>query len=218
MNARVDRLRELLEEPLLVTSAVNVRYLIGFRSSNAALLVERDDLRLFTDFRYAEGARAVGDVEVVETSRNLLADLGERLRGRIAFEADAVTYAGFEALRAHDLDVVPRWRLVERLRAVKDAEEIEAIRRAAAIADRAFERLASEPFVGRRERELAWRMEQLLREEGAEETSFPVVVATGPNGALPHTEPGDGVVEDGHAIVVDAGCTVTGYCSDCTRT
>ena len=218
MSSGIDRLRELLEEPLLVTSAVNLRYLTGFRSTNAALLVEPDKLRLFTDFRYAESARAVDGVDVVETSRNLLADLGERLSGRIAFEADAVTYAGFEALRAHGLDVVPRWRLVERLRAVKDEREVDAIRRAAAIADRAFERLASEPFVGRRERDLAWRMEQLLREEGAEETSFPVVVATGANGALPHTEPGDRVVESGHAIVVDAGCTVAGYCSDCTRT
>ena len=218
MTDRIDRLRGLLEEPLLVTSAVNVRYLTGFRSTNAALLVEPERLRLFTDFRYAEAARAVAGVEVVETSRNLLAGIGELLSGRIAFEADGVTYAGFEALRAHGLEVVPRWRLVEGLRAVKDETELTAIRRAVAIGDRAFERLASEPFVGRRERDLAWQMEQLLHEDGAEGTSFPLVVAAGANGAVPHTQPGDRVVEPGDAIVVDAGCMFSGYCSDCTRT
>jgi Xaa-Pro aminopeptidase len=218
MSRRVQRLREGLEEPLLVTSPVNVRYLTGLRSTNAALLVEPERVRLFTDFRYAEAGRALEGVELVETPRNLFVGIAERLSGRIAFEPDAITYSQVEALRAGGLELIPRRGLVERLRAVKEEDELDAVRRAAASGDRAFRRLAGERFTGRSERELAWRMEQLLREEGGHATSFPVVVAAGPNGALPHTTPGDRVVEAGELVVVDAGCVVDGYCSDCTRT
>jgi Xaa-Pro aminopeptidase len=218
VNDRIERLRAELDEPLLVTSPVNVRYLTGFRSTNAALLVEPERLRLFTDFRYAEKARSLAGLEVVETSRNLLASIAGKLDGRVAFEADTVTYAGYEALAAGDAELVPRRRAVERLRAIKDDDELDAIRRAAATGDRAFARLAEERFTGRTERELVWRMEQLLHEEGAETTAFPVVVAAGPTGASPHADPGDRVVEPGETVVVDAGAVVDGYCSDCTRT
>src|SRR3954466_9033099 len=101
--SRVDNLRASLEEPLLVTNAVNVRYLVGFSSSNAALFVEPERVRLFTDFRYAEMARAVEGVEFVETRRSLVAALAELLEGPVGFEADAVSYASWEVLRAGGL-------------------------------------------------------------------------------------------------------------------
>ena len=88
MSDRIERLRELLEEPLLVTNLVNVRYLTGFDSSNAALLVEPDRARLFTDFRYIEEARAVEGVETVKTKRSLIGWLADDLSGRIGFEAE----------------------------------------------------------------------------------------------------------------------------------
>ncbi|HVM17136.1 MAG TPA: Xaa-Pro peptidase family protein [Gaiellaceae bacterium] len=218
MTPRVERLRALLEEPLLVTNGTNVRYLTGFVSSNAAVLVEPDRVQLFSDFRYAEQGRRVEDVEFVEVGRNLLAQLAERLSGRIGFEAGALTYAAYETLRGGGLDLVPRHGLVEQLRAVKDESEVEAIRRSTAITNRAFARLAQERFSGRTERELAWTMERLLREEGADSVAFPVIVAAGPTGASPHTEPGDRRVEPGDTVVVDAGARVAGYQSDCTRT
>lgn len=218
MSARIERLRERLEEPLLVTNAENVRYLTGFASSNAALLVEAERVRLFSDFRYAESGRAVPGVEFVETKRSLVADLAERLEGRIGFESDDVTYAGYETLRGGGLELVPRQGLVEELRAVKDERELETIRRAAAITNEAFARLARERFVGRTERDLAWRIEELSHELGAEKSAFPAIVAAGPNGARPHTQPGDRTIEPGQTVVIDAGCVVEGYCSDCTRT
>jgi Xaa-Pro aminopeptidase len=218
VNGRVDRLRAALEEPLLVTNVVNVRYLTGLRSSNAALLVEPDRLRLFADFRYAEAARSVAGVEFVETSRNLVGSLAELLTGRVAFEAHDLTYSGYDTLRRGGLELVPAQGVVERLRRVKDESELEAVKRAAAVGDRAFEQLAEERFVGLTERELAWRMESLLHDAGAEGLSFPVIVAAGPNGANPHTEPGDRAIESGELVVIDAGCVVGGYCSDCTRT
>jgi Xaa-Pro aminopeptidase len=218
VNGRIDRLREGLDEPFLVTNGDNVRYLAGFASSNAALLVERERVRLFTDFRYAEAARAVEGVEFVETKRSLLADLAELLEGRIAFEADDLRYSGHETLAGGGLDLVPRRNVVEVLRAVKDEDELGAIRRAARITNEAYARLSEEPFVGRTERELAWRLEELFHDLGADRIAFAIIVAAGPNGARPHADPGDRTIERGVTVVVDAGCVVDGYSSDCTRT
>jgi Xaa-Pro aminopeptidase len=218
MNERIERLRKKLDDPFLVTDAANVRYLSGFQSTNAALFVEDGAVRLFADFRYAEAGRKVPGVEFVETKRNVLAELAELLSGRVVFEASALTYAGYETLAGGGLDLLPTRGLVEGLRAVKDEKELEAIRGAAAIGDAAFARLAEERFVGRTERELAWRMEELLHEEGAHGLSFPVVVAAGPTGAAPHAKPGDRPIAAGETVVVDSGAVLDGYCSDCTRT
>jgi Xaa-Pro aminopeptidase len=218
VNPRVERLRERLDEPLLVSTGANVRYLTGFSSSNAALLVEQDRLRLFSDFRYSDAARAVEGVEYVETRRNLYASLSELLSGRIGFEANDLTYAQFEALGGGGLELVPRRGLVEALRAIKEAGELEAIRAAAAITSEAFERFAAERFTGRTERDLAWRLEQLFHELGAGGPAFETIVAGGANGARPHSRPGDRVLEPGETVVIDAGARVDGYCADCTRT
>jgi Xaa-Pro aminopeptidase len=218
VNDRVDRLRASLEEPLLVSAPANVRYLSGFLSSNAALLVEPERVRLFTDFRYAEAARAIEGVEVELMKRNLYANLAEVLSGSIGFEASAVTYASWEILAAGPAELVPRNGLVEASRAVKDEGELRSIRAAAGITNRMYEQLAKEQFVGRSERDLAWRIEMLFQELGAEDVAFPPVVAAGPNGAKPHADPGDTVIGPGQTVVVDASCMVDGYCSDCTRT
>jgi Xaa-Pro aminopeptidase len=215
---RVERLREKLEEPLLVSDPANVRYLSGLASSNAALLVEPERVRLFTDFRYAEGGRAVGGAEFVETKRDLFLSLAEELSGRVGFEATSVTYERHARLHAAGIELVPTYGVVEELRAVKDDDELEALRRAAAITSEALAAFAEERFIGRTERELAWRMEQLQRDLGGDATAFPVVVASGPNGAKPHTTPGDRAVEAAETVIVDAGCIVDGYASDCTRT
>jgi len=218
MNDRVERLRAKLEEPLLVSDPVNVRYLCGLDSSNAALVVEPERVRLFTDFRYAESARAVEGVEFVETKRDLFQSLAEGLTGRIGFEATSITYERHARLHAGGLELVPTYGAVEELRALKDDGELEALRRASEITSEAIERFAEEDFIGRTERELAWRMEQLQREIGGEAMSFSAVVASGPNSAKPHTTPGDREVQAGEIVLVDTGCIVDGYCSDCTRT
>jgi len=218
VTSRIDNLRVTLEEPLLVTHGQNVRYLTGFSSSNAALLVEPERVRLFTDFRYVDAARAVEGVELVETKRSLVAALAELLEGRIGFEADAVSYASWETLRGGGLDLVPRRGLVEALRAVKDDGELDTIRRAGEITSRAYERFAEERFVGRTERELAWRLDALFHEFGAHAPAFETIVASGPNSARPHARPTDRELQAGETVVIDAGAQVEGYCADCTRT
>jgi Xaa-Pro aminopeptidase len=215
---RTERLRTILEEPLLVSDGVNVRYLTGFDSSNAALLVETDRVRLFSDFRYAEAARGVEGVEFVETKRSLFVSLAELLEGRVGFEADDVTYSSWETLSAGGLELVPRRGIVEALRAVKDQRELDAIRRAGAITSEAYARFADEPFIGRTERKLAWRLEELFHELGADAPAFETIVASGENSARPHARPTDREVGAGETVVIDAGVIVDGYCSDCTRT
>lgn len=217
MSSRIARLRERLEEPLLVTNLVNIRYLCGFDSSNAALFVEQDRVRLFTDFRYIESARAIPEVEAVQTKRALVAELADTLSGRVGFET-ILPFAQYETLRAGGIDLVPRSGLVESLRAVKDEGELELIRRACAITDRAFERLLDVPFVGRTERDVSWDLGQIFHEEGAEAPAFEFIVGSGPTGSHPHARAGDRKIGAGELVVIDFGCMIEGYSSDCTRT
>jgi len=215
---RLERLQAELERPLLVTSEANIRYLSGFHSSNAALLVEQKRVRLCTDSRYTAAARLVPEVEVVDIGRDLYAGLAELLAGEVSFEAEAVTVAAFEKLRSSGASPVAADGRVEELRAVKDTGELELIGRAAELTNEAYRRLASEPFRGRREVDLAWRMRELFHQLGAEEEAFSTIVASGTNGAFPHAEPGERIVQEGDLVVVDAGAKLGGYCADCTRT
>jgi Xaa-Pro aminopeptidase len=217
-DSRLDRLRGLLEEPLLVSTATNVFYLTGFESSNSAVLVEPDRARLFTDFRYAERAREVEGVEFEQTERHIYTDLRGRLPERVGFEAAAVSYSDYALLAAAGVELVPRYGLVESLRAVKEREELEAIRRAAQITDRAYERLAAERLGGRTEKELVWRMNELFHELGADGEAFATDIASGPTAASPHAIPSDRVVQEGELLLVDCGARLDGYMSDCTRT
>jgi Xaa-Pro aminopeptidase len=219
---RLARLRERLEEPLLVTTPANVRWLTGLESSNAAVLVEPHEATLFADFRYASAAHSVLErgegIDFVETRRALLRDLSGRLDGRIGFEASHVSYAGWETLRAGGAELAPTYDVVEGLRAVKSPDELDAIRRATAIADQALQELLDEPWLGRTDRELALRLEQLMVMRGGEGAAFDSIVGAGPVGANPHGRPEGVVLEPGALVVVDWGCIVDGYCSDCTRT
>ena len=218
MNERIVRLRESLEEPLLVTNPTNVRYLTGFQSSNTVLLVDGERVQLFTDFRYLEAARAVEGVEVVPTKRAILADLAGRLSGPIGVEAATLAYAQVETLRGGGLEIVPRIGLVERLRAVKDARELDSIRHACRITDRVYERLSDVRFIGRTERDVSWDLTRLFHEEGGDGLAFESIVGSGPTGSRPHARAGDREIGRGELVVIDAGCTVGGYASDYTRT
>jgi Xaa-Pro aminopeptidase len=150
--------------------------------------------------------------------RTLMADLGERLSGRIQFEADVLPYREWERLTGGSAELVPTTGIVDTLRAVKDEEEVAKLQRASRIADRGLEALTADTWVGRTEREIAWRLRELLHAHGADEQSFDTIVASGPNGALPHAHPTDRIVEKGELVTLDWGVRVDGYYSDCTRT
>lgn len=218
MNDRVPRLQETLEQPLLVTDPTNVRYLVGFESSNCALIVERGRIRLLTDFRYIESARAVEGVEVVQTKRDTIGEIGELLSGQSVSFEPVLPYALYERLRSAGVELTPTDGRIERMRAVKDEGELATIRQACAITDRAYERLAQVQFTGRTERDVAWDLFLIFHEEGADAPAFEFIVGAGPTGAMPHARAGDRVIGSGELVVIDAGCTVDGYASDYTRT
>jgi Xaa-Pro aminopeptidase len=224
VSARIERLRGAFESlqaaSFLVTNPINVRYLTGFESSNSFVLVRRDRVLLFTDGRYIEAARALEGVETILVDREFKPGLASALPDvaelPMAVEADHLTYARYEVLCG--LDIAPTVGTIQGLRAVKEPEELEEIRRAARILNVAYERLAGESLIGRREAEVAWWIEQTMREEGADALAFDIAVASGPNSALPHHHAGQRRIEAGETVVVDAGAKVDGYCSDCTRT
>ena len=234
VTTRLRKLREALPgsevDAVLISSAENRRYLSGFAGSAGYLLISEDVAVLATDFRYVEQAgRQSPDFCVVRTSSGLdwftelAAEHGLR---RVGFESRDVTYSLHAALRdAIDEmeqpdrpELVPTEGIVERLRAVKEPDELELIARAVELADQAFDSVAPGIVPGMSESQVAWDLERSMREAGADGLSFDIIVGSGLNGALPHHRAGERIIEDGDPIVIDMGASYEGYCSDLTRT
>jgi Xaa-Pro aminopeptidase len=225
MRGRGDKLEQALQgrqlDRYLVTDLTNVRYLTGFTGTNGACICG-PGVRLFlTDFRYTE--RAAAEVEGWETltlTADWLGGIAERLEGKTGFEDDQMavrTLAKLKEKLGERTEAVAAGGEVEKLRRVKDAGELEAIREASKLADDAWRWAIERGFKGRTERDVALALEARIRELGGE-PSFPAIVAAGPNGALPHAEPGERVIGDGELVVFDMGAKLDGYCSDGTRT
>jgi Xaa-Pro aminopeptidase len=224
--ARADRLVERLGEreldALLVTNLVNVRYLSGFTGTNGLCVIGPGQRLFLTDFRYVERAqREVPDFDRLRGKQDLLGDAVERLSGRVGFEDQHMSVRQHKRLAEivpEGVELVPAGGIVEDLRAVKEPGEVEAMRQAAALADEMYEYICARGLLGRSEREVAVDVEREMRDRGAEDPSFPSIVAGGPNGALPHATPGADKIEPNTLVIVDMGCRLDGYCSDCTRT
>jgi Xaa-Pro aminopeptidase len=225
LTARADRLLDLLGEReldcLLVTNLVNVRYLTGFTGTNGACIVTPQERLFVTDFRYVEQAQdQVRGFELVKGERDLLGQLAGLLGGRAGFDDAHVTVRVHWKLLesvAEGVELVEAAGLVERLREIKDEDELRRIAAAAELADEVYELLRERGAIGRRESDVARELEQELRERGAE-PAFQAIVASGPHGALPHAVPRDAAIEPGTMMIVDMGAKLDGYCSDCTRT
>jgi Xaa-Pro aminopeptidase len=209
----------------LITAQANVRYLAGLVSSNAALLLPADGAAvLATDSRYAEAAeRDCPDLEIA-SERDIEAALAQRAAARgygtLAFEAQEMTverHAALTALAAGPR-LVPLGHVVESLRMVKDEAEIALLTRACAITAEAFDEILSAVVPGRTERDLAVLLERIMVDLGAEAPAFSTIVASGPNGAIPHHSPGSRAFEPGDLVTVDCGARYGGYHADMTRT
>lgn len=234
MSKRLQRLREKLAEneldAILVSNAENRRYLSGFAGSAGYLLISQQQAILATDFRYVEqAAHQAPEFRVERTASGLdwFPRLAAQLEARrIGFESQDMTVATHSAFRkaideAQDgfrPELVPTTNLVDRLRAVKDPEELRLLAKAVEIADEAFERVAPTIEPGMTERQVAWDLEKTMRELGADSLSFDIIVGAGPNGALPHHRADDTIIRRGDPVVIDMGARYQGYCSDLTRT
>jgi Xaa-Pro aminopeptidase len=230
---RIGRLRERFDaaeiDALLVTKRENVRYLSGFTGSAGVLLVTRAGALFVTDGRYTErskeelgaaGVDAAIEIGLTASKQNELL-LGAVDKGaRLGLEDQTVTWAQQRDYAAAfaGVELIPAGAIVEALRRVKDAGEIDRIRRACAIADDAFAALLPRLAEGLTEQQFALELEFAMRERGASGNSFDPIIASGPNGAKPHHMPSDRVIERNEMVVCDFGCIVEGYCSDMTRT
>jgi Xaa-Pro aminopeptidase len=227
--ARVQRLEELVREreldALLITDLINVRWATGFTGSAGAAAIGPGVRVFVTDFRYlTQSADQVPGFHREIARSDLLAGVAATLPDgpvRLGFddaEMSVKAHAHLAELVGPDVTLVAAGGLVEELRAVKDAGEIEKIRAAAQLADAALEVVLARGLVGRTEREVALDIEIEQRRLGAEGASFPPIVAFGAHGALPHASPRDEVIPEGTLVTIDWGCQLDGYCSDCTRT
>ena len=232
--ARRDALRAVAAErgldAVLVTNLLNVRYLTGFTGSNGALLLRTDGADLFgTDGRYTtQAGTQVPDVELL-VDRATVAALAraavQRGTGRLGYESHDLTVDGLAALEKVVTDaggavLTSVRRAVEAQRIIKDDDEIEALRRACAVADQALAELAAEGALrpGRTELQVGRELDARMLTLGAEAVSFETIVATGANSAIPHHRPDATELRDGDFLKLDFGATVDGYHSDMTRT
>jgi Xaa-Pro aminopeptidase len=222
----LERLSATGADLMLLSDEINVRYLTGFTGDNAIVVVGPDTRLFVTDSRYTE--QAAGEVDpsfeqLTAVDGLLVTALPLLPRGslRLGFESEHVSYAQYRQISVHmpeRVELVPVVDLVEGLRRIKDAGEIELMAAAAKIADDALAALLETGLAGRTERELAITLEHDMRLRGAEGPSFPSIVASGAHGALPHAVPRDVAVERGQLVTFDWGARYRGYCSDCTRT
>ena len=219
------KVAELDADAVLVTSPPNVRYLTGLASSNAALLLPADGRAvLATDSRYELAARRdCPDVELVIgrfIEQVLAGEMTRRGMRTVAFEAHEMTVERRQDLAAgaDDLTLLPFGRGIEDLRAVKDTAEIELLATACRISSQALADVLPRIRPGLTERALAAGLEYRMTELGAEKPAFDTIVASGPNGAIPHHAPSGRPMRNGDLVTIDFGARYGGYHADMTRT
>ena len=228
MSERAAKVAEQLADRdldgLLITGLVNVRWLTGFTGSHAAVVLGRDGLRRFlTDFRYlTQSADEVDASFEREIGQDLLELAVARLPvGRLGFDDAQMAvkeHARLVELVGDDVELRGAGGLIEELRFIKDAAELDKLRAAARLADDALTDVLTRGLAGRTEREVAVDLEVTMRKLGAESASFPPIVAAGPHGALPHAQPRKEEIPRDTLVVIDWGAMLDGYASDCTRT
>ncbi|MCL2525689.1 MAG: aminopeptidase P family protein [Coriobacteriia bacterium] len=228
-------------DAFIAIKSVNVEYLTGFdylrdEGNPHAVLITQDQARLLTDGRYLEvaqtqAAQTAGDAPVASplwtvddpAGKLVFKDMHEiwdlTSFKTIALE-DTIPYRLFEQLKesAAHATITPAKNWVEDVRASKDRAELARIKTAQAITDQTFDHLCSFIKPGMSEAEIALELEFTARKLGAEGLAFPPIVASGPNGSLPHAHPGERIIEPGDLLTLDFGAAYRGYCSDMTRT
>jgi len=233
MLARVEKLRRaLLDNGLdgfLVTNLTNCRYLSGFTGSTGWLLITNGHAGIAVDSRYIEQARReCPEFKLMPIKGyfpdwffKLAMDLGAAKWGIEPPDISMSAYQQMTEKIAKDhlpLQLISTNNVVESIRAVKESGELDKMTQAAQLADRTFEHALSVIRPGMTERQLAWEIEKFMRENGSDPMSFEIIVASGPNAAMPHARPSERAIGAGEPILLDFGARIAGYCSDFTRT
>ncbi|MBN1518180.1 aminopeptidase P family protein [Candidatus Sumerlaeota bacterium] len=227
---RIQTLRKKLKDGkldgMLIVDRFNTRYISGFAGTASQILILRESAHFITDARYTQRAQTgqSANFEVHESRQGAAAKLLRKLlrksgAKKIAFEGE-ISFGQYHdyAEAFAGVKLVEQSAMLQKMRWLKDAYEIDAIRRACKITDAVFSRLVTELKAGISEREIYNRINFLGTDLGAEGPSFPAIIASGPNSSKPHYVPGDRRLEAGDFLTIDMGVSVRGYCSDMTRT
>lgn len=228
MQILLQQVREKLEskeiEAIFIESQTNRRYLSGFTGTAGALFITKEHAYLITDFRYIEQAAAECPAfEIIRHEKGVIAETA-RLADyhslkTIGFEEEYVTYQQYTQMKKQiTAGLIPTSSIVEQVRLYKTSEEIEVLKEAASIADRAFDHITTFIKPGMQEIEVSNELEFFMRKEGAVSSSFDIIVASGWRSALPHGVASSKVIESGELVTLDYGAYYKGYCSDITRT
>ena len=229
MNEKIRWLRNKIKsidlDAMIVSNPINIKYLTGLEAEGILILARKENFFL-TDGRYIEGVKALLTIEdeiIVEDVKDLSKEDGENLFlfcENVGFEENYVTYAKYKEymykFKIHNL--VETEMLIEKQRAIKDAEEIKYITKACNITDDCFEYLLNYIKIGMTEKQIAGAIERFFRINGADSLAFDTIVASGENSSMPHAVPTNRKIEFGDIITIDMGCKYNGYCSDMTRT
>ncbi|MCX6005741.1 MAG: aminopeptidase P family protein [Chloroflexi bacterium] len=230
---RLIRLRDALDshnlDGMLVGSSANRRYLSGFTGSDGWLIVTKQKACLAVDFRYVEQAKKESsDFESVYIKGDISSWLPEFIKNlaikRLGIEADHLSVSTYQSIcnippgTESQLQIIPVKSIVESLRIIKESSELEFIKKAAVIADTAMLFVSTHLRAGITEKQLSWELECFMRQDGSESMPFEIIVASGPNAALPHAQPSDKLIATGEPVTIDLGARYNGYCSDMTRT
>lgn len=229
---RINALKSVLknkDEGLFITNQKNIGYLCGFFNSEGIMLITTDKTFLFVDFRYIEAARKKSSCcEVICFSKlgaDLLKVLKENSVNKLYVEASDITVARFNSFKSlfdenkiecDSSSVLDK--AISDLRIIKDETEIDKIQKAQQITEKAYNEVLNFLKVGVSEKEIATRLEFLMKMNGAEDISFDLITITGKKTSLPHGVPSNDVVKEGDFFTFDIGAVFEGYHSDTTRT
>jgi Xaa-Pro aminopeptidase len=227
LEIRAERLRNRLEEleadSVILSAPANVRYITGFSGEGWAIVDSQTTL--ITDSRYELRAKDESpDAELIVRTGSMKGPVAEYLAScgaeRVGFEADHLTVSQRDEMAEElgEIELVPLKSLLRVPRMTKDGEELAILRRAIAVTDEAFARVAEWLEPGINEKELALEIERQVLLAGGDKLSFDTIAASGPNAAHPHAEPSDRKLRGGDVVKLDFGACVDGYHADMTRT
>lgn len=219
-----DKLLKYNIDALLVTNMFNVRYLANFTGTTGLVVITKDEAYFVTDFRYTEqAAEEAKGYTIVKNEGPIFEEVAKIVKEnkieKLGFEQENITYAVYHQI--NDIipcDLVPVAGLVEKLREVKTEDEINIIKEAINITEKAYDYILGFVKPGKTEIEVANELDFYMRNEGATSVSFDTIVASGIRSAMPHGVASDKVIEDGDMVTIDFGCYYKGYVSDMTRT
>ena len=212
-------------DALLITNSFNVRYLSTFTGTNGQILITKKNSYLITDFRYVAVAKKIlpPSIKLYEMKKGLattLADLVQKEKiSSLGFEGQNVSYQKFEILKKNlaPCKLVNTQGIVEKYRVLKTPEELKLLTKAQRIAEKVFMEVRKNLKVGKTEQQIAWEIEQLGHEYGADTISFPAIVGFQENSASPHHQNSNRKLKKGEIVLIDMGMLYKGYCSDMTR-